>query len=130
MTTSPSEIRKQVVYSDLSYVQVSPVEPDTINFEIMKNDEILLAEWKCTVEGKRSLYFWNQESDKWSRHSTEPDDIDFKACSEGFREKVHELKKELDDWEANCRKPLGVWDPRLLANPPLDYDELVKMEEG
>ncbi|MEM8918943.1 MAG: hypothetical protein AAGE37_08800 [Pseudomonadota bacterium] len=117
-------------YSDLTFVSAAPVEPDTISFEIMNSDDVLIAELECTAGGKRSLFFWNGNSEKWSKQSVKFNGDDVQACSPGFQQMVRELNAELGRWEANLRKPLGAWDQRLLDNPDLSIDDLANLDEG
>lgn len=55
----------------------------------------------------------------------------FESSAIGFEdwEKMLEyVKSELIIWDEKLRKPLGTWDSRLLADPNLSYDDLMKFD--
>jgi hypothetical protein len=108
MTTSPSELRRTVIYEALRAIAFAPANPDTINFEIGTDEQEELVEVACSGSGLKSVCYWEAPG---QRISVALDGSEFMAWSEGLRRKVAEALAELATWEANLRQNGGAWDP-------------------
>lgn len=99
-------------FSDVIFA--SPNEPDAISGEAYDLEGNLAFEVCFHADFQKTIRTFGSK------------EIDF----DDWNKMLAYVKSELEIWDTNLRKPLSTWDPRLLANPELDYDELVKMDEG
>ncbi len=82
--------------SDLKIVRFSPIDPDTINFEVWTPDDRLAAELIWDFNGSKVISFGSE--------SVEIDAV-------GFISLMSQLSAELDQWADALRQPDGTWDP-------------------
>ena len=97
----------------LSPVRFSPVEPDTVNYEIWGPGGDMLADLAWDPDGNRKICFWDGFDDPTEVTWGDPA---LEQCSPDFRALVLELSELLDEWAAALRTPGNIWHPDKLAS--------------
>jgi len=96
----------------MEILRFSPVEPDTINYEIYDLKRRMLANLAWGADGSRSIAFCD-DADRWTEVSGDEEAL--ARCSEDFRSKIRELSDLLDEWDADLRRAGNIWHPDGLA---------------
>ncbi|MDG2002133.1 MAG: hypothetical protein P8J20_02270 [Novosphingobium sp.] len=121
MTISRSELRRSVVYDDLTSSSRSYAEPDTVSAVIETAAEDDLVEIICNSNGLKEIQIGDLAS---LQYEVDLASETFASWSPGLKTKVAEALTDLADWEAKLRRSGGVWDARLLADPNLSLEDL------